>query len=344
MSKPNIEKTLPREADLPELPATDEMARSEEPTTPQELAIYAPVLQLAHLQKLRNLPDADFARVVKFDYSGSVWAKIKAGKHNGQVGKAVTAVKRALSLAQTGRVIEADGDIVIFDHVLDAEAAVQLALAARDEHRIALVVGPSGSGKSKTLEFLHRKYGGDFLNGHPDWSHSYMSVVEDFADGIGLAAQFRSARTAQRAILADLKARPRLICVDEANYFNRDGLNLIKAIANETRCALALGTLPDDLRRLNAEHNHETRQVIRRAVAIIPIPQVDSSMVSALHCARYPKLVLNSHGPGVASLANKYHRIDTVVRVFEETDPEDASDLLLAMQRVERAIKVEGIK
>lgn len=344
MSQYNLDKTLPQEAELPEASESVEPFRTEGPANAEELALFPPVLQLAHIQRMRGVPDADFARSVKMDYSGSSWAKIKAGKFNGSVDKAIVAMKRALSFTQTGRVVEASGDIVLFDHILDAEAAVRIAQVARDEHRLVLVVGPSGSGKSQTLKFLHEKFGGDILQAHPDWNHSYMSCLVEFAEGIGLAAEFRRVRSAQKAILEDLKARPRLICVDEANYFNRDGLNLIKAILNETRCPLALGTLPDDLRRLNAEHNHETRQVIRRAVAIILIPQVDSTMVAALHCAQFPQLTIDGYAAQVASLANKYYRIDTVVRVFEETDPEEPLDLPLALQRVERSIKVEGIK
>lgn len=338
----NNDQNLPDQE--PEIPKAAESINMDEPETPEQLALYAPVLQLTHLQRSRGLPDADFARVLKFDYTGSVWAKIKAGSFNGSMKKAISAVKRALSIARTGRVIEASGGIVMFDHVLDAEAAVNIGLAAQDEHRLVFIVGSSGSGKSATLKCLHQKFGGDFMNAHPDWKKSYMSAVTEFAEGLGLCSDFRSVRAAQRAIMDSLKARPRFIAVDEANYFNRDGLDLMKAIANETQCALALGMLPSDLRRMNAEHNHEMRQVIRRAVAIIQLPQVDSEMVKAIHCNQFSNISLGSHAPVLASLANKYHRIDTVVRVFEDADPEDQNDLPLAMQRVERAIKVEGIR
>ena len=120
----------------------------------------------------------------------------------------------------------------------------------------------------------------------------------------------------------------------------RDGINFIKAIANETRCVVVIGTLPDDLKRLNIEHQHETRQLIRRAMAIILIQPVDSAMVSALHRARFTNVELDSFAPQIATLANKYHRIDTVVRVFEETDPSDPKDIPNAIGRVERMIKV----
>jgi len=334
----NIDKTLPPETDL--VPGPQALI----PTTSSDLKDYPPVLALARIQKQRGTPDRDFAFTIRFEFSGSSWGKIKAGTFNGNIGKAITAVKRALAFAQSGRVIESDGDVVVFDYIADAVASMEIARASRDEHKLTLVVGASGSGKSATLNYLHHKFGGDLLNAHPDWSHSYMAELTGWAEGIGLTANFRTVREAQRAILDNLKSRPRSILVDEANYFSRDGLNFVKAICNETECPIALGTLPNDLRRLNAEHNYETRQVIRRAVAIIAIPPVDSATVSALHLSHFPQLTLNGYAPQVASLANKYHRIDTVMRVFAETDPEDPQDIPSAIQRVERSIKVEGIK
>lgn len=339
-----LDKSQPREADFPEM---EQATAPEEPTSAKELADWPPVIQLARMQKGKELPDADFARVVRFDYSGSVWGKIKAGTFNGRISKAITAVKRALAFAQTGRVVEADGDTIMFDHIGDAVASVEIAQAnarANDEHRITFIVGPSGSGKTRTLSYLHKKFGGDFLHAHPDWRRSYMSSLTEFAEGIGLTGVYHRVHALQNAILDDLKGRPRFIAIDEANYFSRDGLDFIKALCNETGCTLALGTLPTDLRYLNAVHNHEARQVIRRSVAIIQIAPVDSAMVAAVHLARFSAVSLNGYAPQVASFANKYHRIDTVVRVLEEADPDDAQDIPNAIARVERAIKAEGIK
>jgi len=335
MNEPSLKIINPPKEQKPDLT---------QPQTPGELRIWQPVIELIRLQHQRGLSDADFARSVKLAYSGSVWGKIKSGKFNGRVPRAVWAVQEALKYINEGHVLEAAGDIVVFDHVADAEAACLLAKHSEDEHRIVMIAGASGSGKSQTLKFLNGKYGGDMLHAHPSWAASYMSCVSEFAAGIGLSDEFRSVRKAEHAIVRDLAERPRLICVDEANYFNRDGLNLLKTIANETRSYLAIATLPDDLRRLNATHNHETRQVIRRVISIISLPMIDSEMVLSIQARLFPKIVLGSFAPQIVALANKYHRLDTVVRIFNETDMENPNDILYAIERVERAIKVEGIK
>ena len=344
MSKPNIDKTLPPEADLTD--AADFQAPTPgEPTTALELKNYAPVQELTRIQKERGLPDADFARTIRFDYSGSVWGKIKAGTFNGSLPKAVLATKRALAFAITGRAIEAEHGTVMFDHVTATVDAVELARHSTDEHRLVLLVGQSGSGKSCTLQFLNHKYpGSSYMHAHPGWSKSYMAALTEIGEGIGLMASVRTVREAERAILRDLQARPRLIIIDEANHFNRDGIDFLKSLLNETRCTLVLATLPNNLRKLNAEHSHETLQLVRRAVAIIQIPAVDSAMVAALGAALFPDVLLNGYAAQVAATANKYHRIDTVKRIFSEADPDDAADLPHAMQRVERAIRVEGIR
>ena len=140
MSKPNIDKTLPPEADLTD--AADFQAPTPgEPTTALELKNYAPVQELTRIQKERGLPDADFARTIRFDYSGSVWGKIKAGTFNGSLPKAVLATKRALAFAITGRAIEAEHGTVMFDHVTATVDAVELARHSTDG-------GPAGVASS----------------------------------------------------------------------------------------------------------------------------------------------------------------------------------------------------
>ena len=54
------------------------------------------VLELAEIQHTLGLPDGDFARTVKFIYSGSSWGKIKSGTFSGNADKALRAVKAAL--------------------------------------------------------------------------------------------------------------------------------------------------------------------------------------------------------------------------------------------------------
>lgn len=300
------------------------------------------VRELAELQAARGLPDNDFARAVKLDYSGSTWGKIKAGTHAGNCENALAAVTRTLVSARvTAGIVDVDEDgaVVILPHMRDAADAVQLARTSQDEHRLVLIVGQSGSGKSVTARTLERRYGGTYVHAHPSWARSYMHCLAELSRQLGLGSEWRGAGDAERGILDSLARSPRLIIIDEANHFSRDAINFLKTILNETRCALVLCTLPNHLARLTAEHAEESRQLIRRAVAIVHIPAVSSADVMALQLGLYPNIHLNGSAPAVASCSNRLHRMDTVRRIFDDCAPGDMEDLPRAIQRVERMIQ-----
>ena len=342
-----LEKSQPAEPDLEPSAAVGEepIVTTENPTTAKALATWAPVLQLANLQRERGWPDAHFARSIKFDYSGSVWAKIKVGSFNGSLPKAIASIKRANAFTQTGRHIDhTEGGIVLLDHILDAENAVTLARHATDDHRLVIVVGHSGAGKTVTLNYLTRKFGGNIIQGLPSWGRSELSAVTGLAEGLGIVEEIKTVRQGERAILASLQAVPRLVPIDEANYFNAYGLNLIKTIINKSSAAVVIGTLPDALRRMNAEHNHETLQLVRRAVAIVQISPVDPATVTALAATLAPGVHINGHAAALASFANRSHRADTVARVLDETEPGNPDDLPVAIERVERAIRIKSVR
>jgi hypothetical protein len=302
------------------------------------------VIELAALQRERGQPDNDFARGIGLPYSGSTWGKIKNGTHAGNADKALRAVAEALARAKTGGQIVLDQDtesgcVVILPHMRDAEDAAAIARTATDEHRLVVLVGASGSGKSVTARRIARMMAGNYMHARPSWGRSYMQMLTDFARGVGMSASFPGSGQAEAAVLAALTAAPRLIVIDEANHFSRDGLNFLKTILNETPCVIVLCTLPNHLARCNADHNEETRQLIRRAVAVIHIPAVNSETVLAMACGLYPEVRINGHAPAVASASNRHHGMDTVRRIFEETAPGDEDDLVRAVERVDRMIR-----
>lgn len=337
--------TVPRERDLDEPTGGAEAVPTvTEPTTAVELSCHPLVRELARVQKDRELPDNDFARTVKFEYSGSSWGKIRAGTHAGNIPKALAAVKRALGVAASGRKAGADRGLVLLDHVDAAVAAVQIARAAEDEHRVVILVGPSGAGKSATLAYLAARFNGRRLAARPSWGRSYLPALVDIGRGLEINQDFKRVAHAESAILGYLREHPCLIVLDEANYHTGDLINFWKTVINETGCGFVMGTLPDDFRRMNREHNEEARQLIRRSVAIINIAPVSSDQVTAMVEAIYPHLHVNGHTNALAQMANRHHRIDTLMRVLDETDPAEPADLPLAIARVERAIKVENIR
>lgn len=297
------------------------------------------VIELAEIQRELGLPDADFCRVVKLDYSGSSWGKIKAGTFSGNAAKALAAVQKSLAIHRAGGTVKVDGDVVMFDHVHAALDAVDLARRTTDEHRLVIVSGSWGAGKSTIARKIHQEHGGHYFHAKPSWSSSYLRALMGIAEGIGLGTNFRSVGQGESDILSALRTSPGLLIIDEANHFNRDSLNFLKALLNETKAVIAMMTLPGHLARIAATASEETRQLLRRVVAIIHIGPVSSADVMAVHAAFFPEIRLGTCAPAIAACANRHARMDTVLRVFRETDPDDPDDLQAAIARTENAIR-----
>lgn len=297
------------------------------------------VIELAEIQGSLGLPDGDFARTVKFAYSGSSWGKIKNGTYSGNPEKALSAVKAALNGYRMGGEVEILHGYVVFPHIRQALDAVAVARVAKDEHKLVIVCGDSGAGKSVTARLMGEEYGGHYLHAHPSWQGSYLRSLVGLARALGISTEFRSTGAAEMAVLDALDQSPALLVIDEANHFSREFINFLKTILNETRCCLALFTLPGHLARLSATHAEESRQLLRRAVAIVHIPQVSSAEVMAMHSGLYPEIHLGSAAASIASAANALHRLDSVKRIFEEAEPSDAEDLPRAVERVRRSMR-----
>lgn len=311
-------------------------------TTTQKLNETPAVLELAEVQAALGLPDGDFARTVKLPYSGSSWGKMKSGYFSGNTEKALRAVKAALSGYRAGGKVEVRGGVVLLPHVSQALDAVAICRVSADEHKLVVICGDTGSGKSVTARMLSAEYGGHYLHAHPSWAGSYLRSLIGLAKAIGLSGDFRSTGAAETGVLEALAASPALLVVDEANHFSRELVNFLKTILNETRCAIVLCTLPGHLARMSAVHSEESRQLLRRAVAVVHIPAISSADVMALHAGLFSDITLGTAAPALASAANRLHRLDTVVRIFQECEPGEADDLPRAAERVEKALRSVG--
>lgn len=297
------------------------------------------VLELADIQKTLGLPDGDFVRTVKLAYSGSSWGKIKSGTFSGNDEKALREAKRALASYRTGGPVSVRLGDVVFEHIEEALEAVTVAKTARDEHKLVIVSGTWGSGKSTTARHIVETFGGHYFHARPSWAGSYLRALSGIATAIGLGDGFHSVGVAETKVLAALEASPCLLVIDEANHFSKECLNFLKTILNETKCVIVLFTLPGHLARIAATHSEETRQLLRRAVSIVHIGPISSADVMAVHSGLYPEIHLGHAAPAIAACANRHYRMDTVRRIFDEADPVDADDLPRAVERVERSIK-----
>lgn len=312
--------------------------------TPTDLRNHPVVSALCEIQQTLALPDGDFVRSLGIRYSGPTWAKVKSMTYQGDRPKVLEILAEALHRYRTGAAgsAEADGRTVLLDHVRLALDAVAIARAATDEHRLIVICGRQGSGKSETLRLIARRHAGHLIFARPSWSGGYLHFLNSFAHGVGLSADHRSPSPAETAIIDHLRLHPAVILIDEFNHFSEKSINFIKAVLNETRSVVACATIPSHLARMASDRAtaEESRQLLRRAVAIIHIPPVSSLQITALQRALWPDVALDGHAPNLAAVANRLHALDTVCQVLADSRPADPADLPKAIDRHQQLVRV----
>lgn len=300
-----------------------------------ELQTHPSSIALQQAQEETQLKDIDFVRRYNFAYSASTWAKIKRGSFSGSCTKALAAIEEALyKTAQPSADFEprAEGKVCLLPHILAADAATELGRCTADEHRLIIITGEPGSGKSTTARYLTNKYNATQIDARPSWSKSYLTCLTQIAAALGATQDYYSASHAENAIIKNLSTSPRLLIIDEANHFCPSALNFLKTLLNETKCVLCLLTLPNHLQKISAQHQEESRQLLRRAIEIIRIPNISTGDVEALISTLYPHLK-GCDPVGIANLANRYAYIDTAIRILDEMDsPAELPLVLLTTQ------------
>lgn len=309
--------------------------------TSQQLRAHPTVQRLYEIQQSLELKDIEFATQLRLRMHGSNWGKILAGTYTGRFDRALINLAVALEDYEHGSLGETEDGIVVLDHVKQTMDAVDIASVSEDEHRLVVIAGVRGSGKSRTLALIHSKHKGYLISARPSWAGGYLNFLNRFAEGMGLSVA-RSAGDAEAGIIDTLRETVGVICIDEFNHFSPNAINFLKTILNETRWAIVVSTIPYHLSRMASERStaQESVQLLRRAVAIIHIPAVSIRHIELVQRAIYPTIHLNGASQALASVANRLHRLDSVCQILDDTNPSDPSDLLKAIARHERFTKI----
>lgn len=307
--------------------------------TASELRSHPTTAALIALQDELGIKDIPFANRLGLGLHGANWGKIKAGTYTGSYTKAATLLGVAWEAYRHPSSGEVEEGVVILRHVTDSLNAVAIARAAEDEHRLVMIAGKRGSGKSRTLSLIAAKHGAVSLEAMPSWSGSYLNFLNKFGAGLHLGP-WRTGGDAEGEIIASLAATHPVICIDEFNYFSPSGINFLKSVLNQTRCVLVTATVPHFLARMASDRStaQESAQLLRRAVAIIHIQEPDDRLVLQIQRALFPVLELApGQASSIAAAAAKMDGIDSVCSILDGAD--DAADVPAAIERHKRSLR-----
>ncbi|MEO5715041.1 MAG: ATP-binding protein [Luteolibacter sp.] len=306
--------------------------------TATELRNHPTIIRLAALQKELDLRDLEFSRTLRFRIHGANWGKILAGTYTGSFQKALVNLEICLDEYENQNFGEVEEGIVVLQHVRETLDAVAIARSNEDEHRLVILSGPRGAGKSRTLQLVHTKYPGYLVFARPSWAKSYNNFLNKLANGLGLDTS-SSAGEAETKLIDFMQITPRkTLCIGEFNYFSPDALGFIKTVLNETNWTVVADTIPVHLARMASSRAtmQEAAQLLRRAVAIIKIQPITPRTVECLRKALFPKLELNGSITELVQTANRCDRIDSVCQILGDCDPDNPADVPKAIERHKR--------
>lgn len=309
--------------------------------TNTELKNHPITKKLTSIQEKLGLKDNQFAETIRLGLHGANWGKIKAGTYTGNHSKALLKMEVAADAYENPGTGESEEGIVILSHVKESLDALDIAKASDDEHRLVIVAGHRGSGKTRTLALCNHRHPGHYLEAMPSWGGSYFDFLVQFASGLEMTIQGKRSKGAyESAILDEAKANPLPIYIDEFNYFSPHGINFLKTMLNRIPAPIMTATVPKFLAGMAADSRtaQESAQLIRRAVAIIHIPLVTEREVMQLQKALMPGLSLSpAMAKSIAEAANRQSRLDSVFSILD--DAESEADLPKSIGRHERSKK-----
>lgn len=168
----------------------------------------------------------------------------------------------------------ADGREEIYPDLTPA-FEVQMAAAGllgqRGNERIVIVEGPTGAGKSKSLDLLASTYPGQSvrLEATEAWSSANV-MLGDVLIGLGCYKDTEDDRKRMpagvggrlREVIAELNKARRMLLIDEGHHMVAAGLNLLKSITNQTESLIVLACIDTLWGKLAAKSWREASQLI----------------------------------------------------------------------------------
>lgn len=300
------------------------------------------VARLIELQESES--DKSFADS-KLSVSETVWNRIRNGKYQAEDH---TRVLRKLSndlaaILETQQIQGsiAEKRIIPLSHITAARDALNIAFA-EERNRVVIVLADTGGGKTIIANSIKRDFAARtaIVEASETWRKSYLAGVQDIARACGIAAPSENTRRAQEELITLLQ-KPRIIVIDEGNYFGSACMNLVKAIVNKTQSIVVILAMPTLWQTLTKKSNQEARQLRNRAAAILEFGKVKKADVRLALESSIPNWsTLNgSTAAAVAAVTDNANRFGLWNTVFSIVDfvNQEAGDGDLTLDIITRA-------
>jgi hypothetical protein len=241
------------------------------------------IIRLAELQGTQS--DRAFAKRW-LTISETTWFRVKAGSYSASDHtRVIDKLSADLARLEDHLVIAAgaDPEVLPMQHIALGLAATRCAFG-QPRNRLVIILGETGGGKTSVAQAIHEEFPGACagVQASEPWRTSYMAALQSIADAAGIGRLPQSARIAENQLIAYLTKNPRLIVIDEGNYFGPATLNLVKLILNVTKSTVVILALPEFWERLVCAHRQEAQQLRNRTAAKVTLSTVDAAGVRVL--------------------------------------------------------------
>lgn len=289
-----------------------------------------------------GLSDGEFVRK-HLTLSSTTWSRINNGTYGADVGSAFVKlegnlrqirVERAQASRTTGG--SAWYRLVPQQSVIDAVSQAKLKPAS-DPDRAVFFLAPTGGGKTATARQLKVMHDGILVEARESWRDSYYAALCD----VGLAAGISEdeigtgKHSAEQALLRKLRANRRVLIIDEGEYFGARTINLLKLLLNQTDTVIVVMTIPVLFTRWQARSWEESKQLNRRAHAVIvagPVLPDDVALFLAGAGLSAPAAVCAV----ITKAANEFGSYDTVREIVAELAADNTG--AVTRERAEKSV------
>ena len=323
--------------------------------TTEELKMITP--RIERLNELRGrvaeiedkaISDADFARRF-LPFSSTTWSKLQSGTYAGgyetiarRLDDAVADIEgRIPNIEDAATTRRAFRRTTLARGVLAALAAAREGL---DDRRVVVVLAPTGGGKTAIRDYLATR-NAVCVEGRQAWRSSYRAFCLDVARAAGrkLAPTMPEYRI-EEEMLGALRAKPRVLYIDEANTMSAQCANAIKLIVNETECCVVIAAIPELWDRFLAGSIQEAAQLVNRCQPILRAPKIgmaDAKLFLSAKVQAVPGSVQK-----IAAAANAFGGFRTVMAIdaeLSECDSPGEAELESALRRQRDNLAAAGL-